>query len=120
MVPSVAEGLSLGDQPFDVLLNTFGGGSVPEESYGLVRPGGRLVTLAQLFDQSLADTHEIRGIFFVVSPNPSELRHLAGLANEGKLRPVIAQTFPLAQAADAYGSPPTPRRPGKTVLIVRS
>lgn len=119
VVPSVAEGLSRGDQPFDVLLNTFGG-PVPAESYGLVRPGGRLATLAQPFDQSLADIHGIRGIFFVVSPNPDELRHIAGLANEGELRPVIAQTFALADAAVAYGPSPTPRRPGKTVLVVRS
>lgn len=119
VVPSVAEGLSPGDQPFDVLLNTFGG-PVPAASYGLVRPGGRLVTLSQPFDQSLADAHGIRGIFFVVSPNPDELRHIAGLADEGELRPVIAQTFPLAEAAVAYGPPPVPRRPGKTVLVVRS
>jgi NADPH:quinone reductase-like Zn-dependent oxidoreductase len=85
-----------------------------------VRPEGRLVTLSQPFDQSLADTHEIRRIFFEVSPNPDELRHIAGLANEGELRPVIAQTFPLSQAAVAYGPPPTPRRPGETVLVVRS
>jgi NADPH:quinone reductase-like Zn-dependent oxidoreductase len=120
VVPSVTEGLSPGDQPFDVLLDTFGGGQVPAESYGLVRPGGRLVTLAQPLDQSLADAHGIRGIFFVVSPNPDELRHLADLADEGELRPVIAQTFPLTEAAVAYGPAPTPRRPGKTVLLVRS
>lgn len=119
VVRSVAEGLSPGDQPFDVLLNTFGG-PVPTESYGLVRSGGRLVTLAQPFDQSLADTHRIRGIFFVVSPDPDELRRIAGMADKGELRPVIAQTFPLAEAAIAYGPPPTPRRPGKTVLVVRS
>lgn len=119
VVPSAAEGLSPGDQSFDVLLNTFGG-PVPAESYGLVRPGGRLVTLAQPFDQSSADTHGIRGIFFVVSPNADELRQIAALADQGQLRPVIAQTFPLAEAAVAYGPPPTPRRPGKTVLVVRS
>ncbi len=119
VVPSVPESLSPGDQPFDILLNTFGG-PVPAESYGLVRRGGRLVTLAQPFDQSLADAHGIQGIFFVVSPNPDELRHIAGLADEGELRPVVAQTFPLAEAAVAYGPPPTPRRPGKTVLVVRS
>lgn len=120
VVPSVAEGFSPGDQPFDVLLDTFGGGQVPAESYGLLTPGGRLVTLAQPLDQSLADARGIRGIFFVVSPNPDELREIASLADEGELRPVIAQTFPLAEAAIAYGPLPTPRRPGKTVLVVRS
>ena len=119
VVPSVAEALSPGDPPFDALLNTFGG-PVPVESYGLVRPGGRLVTLAQPFDQSKADAQGIRGIFFVVTPNPDELHQIAGLAGQGELRAVIAQTFPLAEAPVAYGPPPTPRRPGKTILVVRS
>lgn len=118
VVRSVPEGLG-GGEPFDVVFNTFGG-PVPTESYGLVRSGGRLVTLSQPFDQSLADAKGIRGIFFVVSPNADQLRHLADLAGRGQLRPVIARTFPLEEAATAYGPPPTPRRPGKTVLVVRS
>jgi hypothetical protein len=32
---------------------------------------------------------------------------------------VIARTLPLADAALAYGPPPAPRRPGKTVLVVQ-
>jgi NADPH:quinone reductase-like Zn-dependent oxidoreductase len=117
VVPSVSVALSPGEPLFDVLLNTFGG-PVPMESYGLVRPGGRLVTLAEPLDQSVAERHGVQGIFFVVSSDPGELRRIADLADEGKLRPVIARTFPLAEAAVAYGPPPTPRRPGKTVLVV--
>jgi len=66
----------------------------------------------------VAERHGVQGIFFVVSSDPGELRRIADLADEGKLRPVIARTFPLAEAAVAYGPPPTPRRPGKTVLVV--
>jgi NADPH:quinone reductase-like Zn-dependent oxidoreductase len=117
VVPSVSVALSPGEPLFDVLLNTFGG-PVPMESYGLVRPGGRLVTLAEPLDQSVAERHGVQGIFFVVSSDPGELRRIADLADEGKLRPVIARTFPLAEAAVAYGPPPTPMRPGKTVLVV--
>lgn len=62
----------------------------------------------------------VRGIFFVVSANADELRQIADLADQGQLRPIVAQTFPLAEAAVAYGPPPTPRKPGKTVLVVRS
>ena len=119
VVPSVSAALSPGEPLFDVVLNTFYG-PVPVESYGLVRPGGRLVTLAQPLDQSMAESHGIQGIYFVVSSDPDELRRIADFADEGKLRPVIAQTFPLAEAAVAYGRPPTPRRPGKTVLVVQS
>jgi NADPH:quinone reductase-like Zn-dependent oxidoreductase len=118
VVRSVSAALSPGGPLFDVLLNTFGG-PVPEESYGLVRPGGRLVTLAEPPDQSMTERHAIQGIFFIVASDRDELRRIADLAEKGELRTVIARTLPLADAAIAYGPPPAPRRPGKTVLVVR-
>jgi NADPH:quinone reductase-like Zn-dependent oxidoreductase len=118
VVPSVSAALSPGEPPFDVLLNTFGG-PVPVESYGLVRPGGRLVSLAQPPDQSMAERDGIQGIYFVVASDPDELRRIADLDEQGELRPVIARTLPLADASIAYRPPPAPRRPGKTVLVVR-
>lgn len=118
VVASVPAALAPGEAPFDVLLNTFGG-PVPLESYGLVRPGGRLVTLAEPPDASLAERHGIQAMFFVVAPDPGELRHIADLAERGELRPVIARTLPLADAATAYTPAPAPHRPGKTVLVVR-
>jgi len=119
VVPSVSAAASPDEPLFDVLLNTFPG-PVPVESYGLVRPGGRLVTLAQPPDQSVAERHGIQGIFFIVASDPEELRHIADLAERGELRPVVARTLPLAAATTAYGPPPAPRRPGKTVMVVRS
>jgi NADPH:quinone reductase-like Zn-dependent oxidoreductase len=118
VVPSVSAAISPGEPLFDVLLNTFGG-PVPEESYGLVQPGGRLVTLAEPPDQSMAERHAIQGIFFIVASDRDELRRIADLAEQGELRPVIARTLPLADASIAYGPSPAPRRPGKTVLVVR-
>ena len=118
VVRSVSSALSPGEPLFDVLLNTFGG-PVPEESYGLVRPGGRLVTLAEPPDQSMTERHAIQGIFFIVASDRDELRRIADLAEQGELRAAIARTLPLADAAIAYGPPPAPRRPGKTVLVVR-
>ena len=118
VVPSVAAALSPGEPLFDVLLNTFPG-PVPEESYGLVRRGGRLVTLAQPPDQSMAERHGIQGIFFIVASDPEELQRIADRAEASELRPVVARTLPLADASTAYGPAPAPRRPGKTVLAVR-
>lgn len=118
VVPSVSGALSRGEPLFDVLLNTFRG-PIPTESFGLLRPGGRLVTLAQPVDQSTAESHGIHGIFFVVASDRDELRRIADLAEHGDLRPIIALTLPLAEAAVAYGPPPAIRRPGKTVLVVR-
>jgi NADPH:quinone reductase-like Zn-dependent oxidoreductase len=118
VVPSVPAALPPDEPLFDVLLDTFGG-PVPVESYGLVRPGGRLVTLAQPPDQSMTERRGIKGIFFIVASDPDELRRIADLAEQGQLRPVIARTFPLADASIAYGPPPAPRPPGKTVMVVR-
>ena len=118
VVPSVSAALSPGESLFDVLLNTFSG-PVPVESYGLVRQEGRLVTLSQPLDEAMAERHGIQGIFFVVASDPDELRHIANLAHQGGLRPIVARTLPLADASIAYGPPVAPRRPGKTVLMVR-
>jgi len=118
VVRSVEEARPPGAAPFDVVVNTFSG-PVPPASYEVLRRGGRLVTLSGPVDASRAEAAGIEGTFFVVAPDPGALRHLGALADRGELRPVVARTLPLAEAAAAYGPAPTPRRPGKTVLVVR-
>jgi len=58
-------------------------------------------------------------MFFVVTPDPAELAKLAELVDDGRLRPVISQAFPLRDGRRAYESGARARPPGKTVLIVR-
>jgi NADPH:quinone reductase-like Zn-dependent oxidoreductase len=58
-------------------------------------------------------------MFFVVTPDPGELAQLAKLVDEGRLRTVVSQSFPLRDGRLAYESGGRPRPPGKTVLIVR-
>lgn len=89
------------------------------DSYRLLRPGGQLVTLGAPPDQDLAARHQVAASFFVVTPDRAELVRLAQLVDEGLLRPVIAQTFPLSDGQRAYASGGEPRPPGKTVLVVR-
>jgi NADPH:quinone reductase-like Zn-dependent oxidoreductase len=57
--------------------------------------------------------------FFVVQPDREELARLAALTDEGRLRPVVSQTFPLSEGRQAYASRTQDRPPGKTVLLVR-
>ena len=103
---------------FDVVIDTIGG-AVLDGSYGLLRQGGRLVTLGAPPDQELAARYKLQAMFFVVEPDASELAKLAEMAGTGRLRPVISQTFPLAEGQQAFESGAAPRPPGKTVLIVR-
>jgi NADPH:quinone reductase-like Zn-dependent oxidoreductase len=103
---------------FDVVIDTVGG-AVLNRSYGLLRQGGRLVTLGAPPDQELAARYKVQAMFFVVEPDADELARLAEMAGTEGLRPVISQTFPLAEGRQAFESGAAPRPPGKTVLIVR-
>jgi NADPH:quinone reductase-like Zn-dependent oxidoreductase len=103
---------------FDVVIDTVGG-AVLEASYGLLREGGRLVTLSAPPDQDLAGRYKVRAMTFVVEQNPRELADLAEMAGTGRLRAVISQTFTLAEGQKAFESGREARRPGKTVLVVR-
>ena len=70
---------------FNVVVETSAGGAVLDGSYGLLREGGRLVTLGAPPDQGLGGQVQVHAMFFVVEPDASELARLAGLASAGKL-----------------------------------
>ncbi|WP_432988337.1 NADP-dependent oxidoreductase [Dactylosporangium sp. CA-233914] len=103
----------------DVVVDTVGGSTLAR-SYPVLRPGGRLVTLGAPPDRELAAAHGVHAMFFVVRPDRTQLGRLAALADAGRLRPVVSSTFPLADGRAAYAGGTRPRKPGKTVLIVRS
>jgi NADPH:quinone reductase-like Zn-dependent oxidoreductase len=103
---------------FDVVVDTVGG-AVLDASYDLLRRGGRLVTLGAPPAQDKAAARGAHAMFFVVTPDAAALAKLAGLADEGKLRAVVSQTFPVSDGRRAYESGREARPPGKTVLIVR-
>jgi NADPH:quinone reductase-like Zn-dependent oxidoreductase len=114
--------ISSGEGPvpggFDVIIDTVGG-AVLDASYGLLRAGGRLVTLSAPPSQERAKEHDVHAMFFVVTPDPGELAQLAKLVDEGHLRTVLSQSFPLRDGRLAFESAGRPRPPGKTVLVVR-
>ena len=104
---------------YDVVLDTVGGETL-ELSYPLLRPGGRLVTLAVPPSVEQAARYQATAMFFIVTPDRNELAELAELVDCGALKVTIAATFPLAEGRAAFESGRLRRRPaGKTVLIVR-
>ena len=115
-VSAGGEGLAPGR--FDVVIDTVGG-AVLDASYELMRSGGRLVTLSAPPSQERARESGVHAMFFVVTPDPGELAQLAKLVDEGRLRAVVSQSFPLSDGRRAYESAGRPRPPGKTVLLVR-
>jgi len=82
----------------------------------LIRPGGRLVSIAA--DPPAEIAARLDTSYFVVEPDPGQLEEILGLAAAGVLRPAIDSTFPLSEAARAFERVATAGTRGKVVLEV--
>lgn len=104
---------------YDVVIDTIGGQTL-ERSLGIVRPGGRLVTLSAPPPQGRAEALQIEAIFFIVVPDRGQLNRLTELVDGSKLHVAIAASYPLTEGRAAFEIGRAPRRrPGKTVITVR-
>ncbi|HKT04935.1 MAG TPA: NADP-dependent oxidoreductase [Rugosimonospora sp.] len=103
----------------DVVLDTLGG-EVTTRSLSTLRPGGILVLIVGAGAAStLAPAAAERGVRvagLLVEPDHAGLAELSRLVQDGQLRPAVAATFPLAQAAQAHELGETNRTAGKIVL----
>ncbi len=95
----------------DVVFDTVGGETL-DRSWGVLKPGGRLVTVA---DPGETTDERSRAAYFIVEPNRTQLAEIARLIETGALRPVVGAVFPLAEARQAYQHKPNH---GKVVLRV--
>jgi NADPH:quinone reductase-like Zn-dependent oxidoreductase len=120
VIDTRTESFAHGGGVYDVVIDTVGGEAL-EQSFQILRRGGRLVTIAGTPAPGKADEYGITATFFLVRSNLDQLTKLAVLADSGQLHVEIAQTFPLSQGREAYESGQLQsRRPGKTIIVVRS
>jgi len=96
----------------DAVFDTVGGDTL-RRSWGVLRPGGRLVTIAASEEGS--QDERTRAAFFIVEPRRAELEEVARLIDAGEVRPVGGAAFSLADALLAYRHKPAR---GKVVLRV--
>jgi NADPH:quinone reductase-like Zn-dependent oxidoreductase len=104
----------------DVVLDLVGG-ETGERALPTLRDGGLFVTVPsgagiERLRELAAGRVRVTGI--LVEPDRLGLETLAGLVAEGALRPHVAETFPLADAARAHELGETGRTQGKLVLTV--
>lgn len=101
----------------DVVFDTVGGETL-ERSWGVLKSGGRLITVATQSESS-AD-QRVRDAFFIMEPNRAQLVEIARLIDAGELRaPTVAAVFGLAQAREAYARAQQGHLGGKIALRVR-
>lgn len=104
----------------DVVLDTISG-DYPARSLRTLRPGGRLISLLPFPAEVTAEAARlgVSAEIMLVEADHAGMNAIAALVTEGKLRPVIAGTFPLAEAAKAHALGDTRHVAGKLVLTMR-
>lgn len=102
----------------DVVLDAAGVGDALDRSWGVLKKGGMLISLARPLDQKQAEAHGVRALFFIVQTNRAELERIAELIDAGAIRPLVSEVLPLAQASHAYEHKQGGRTPGKIVLQI--
>jgi NADPH:quinone reductase-like Zn-dependent oxidoreductase len=101
----------------DVVLDSIGG-ATRERSWQVLKPTGILVSLTAPIPEGEAAAQSRRGLFFIVEPNREQLGEIAALIDSGAIRPVIAETIPLAKAREAFERGVAGHTRGKLVLQV--
>lgn len=96
----------------DLVFDTVGGETL-DRSWSVLRPGGKLVTVAASSESARSPRE--RDAFFIVEAKRDQLAEVARRIDAGELRPVVGAVFALSDGSRAYERKP-PR--GKTVLRV--
>lgn len=129
-------------QGYDVVLGTVKGDSI-EKSIGILKPGGRIVSLIGPLDAAfarakrlnfvltfvfglmsrkilrLAGKRQIAYSFLFVRPDGDQLKVIGDLLESGRIRPVIDKVFPFDQAREALDYLAQGRAKGKVVVKMR-
>ncbi len=101
----------------DVVMDSIGKDTLAR-SYGVVKKGGFIVSLVARPDPAELEKHGIRGAPMSVDPNSAELAEITKLIDEKKIKVVVSQILPLADAAKAQEQAATGHTRGKIVLKV--
>jgi NADPH:quinone reductase-like Zn-dependent oxidoreductase len=107
-------------EPVDLVYDLIGGDTALR-SLDVLRPDGLMICLpSAAAGDAMAAARErgMRATGMLVEPDGDGLAELAALVDAGRLRVVVAETFPLERAADAHRMGEQGRTAGKIVLTI--
>jgi len=102
----------------DLVLDTVGGDTL-DRSWQVLRRGGALISVVAEPPAAQTERFGVDAKFFIVEPNRGQLIELAKLVDDGSLKPIVSETYPLSAARRAYESGSRGHLRGKIVLSVR-
>lgn len=101
----------------DVVFDTLGG-DIQESSWSVLKRDGILVSIVSPPSADKAKEMGVRSGFVFIEPSATILEQLAGLIDEGKVRPVVGAEFALKDIAKAHALSESGHSVGKIVLYV--
>ena len=101
----------------DVVLDTIGGDTLAR-SYDVVRQGGRLISIVEKPSAEKMKALGIKGLYFIVEPNRTQLEEIGRLIDTGRLRVILDSVLPLEQTRQAFEQGLKDHSRGKIVLRV--
>lgn len=104
---------------FDVVIDTVGGENL-DKAYGIVKNGGRLVTIPSQPDEEKAKAKNIQAIYFISTTEPDQLEKIAALAVEGKVRIMVTEILPFTNQGirEAHSISESGHARGKIVISI--
>jgi NADPH:quinone reductase-like Zn-dependent oxidoreductase len=127
---------------YDVVFDTLGG-EVLEKSIRVLKPGGKLISIAGLPDSDFAKElglsrilrlvmyfmsyrirekakrHHVSYSFLFMRPSGDQLREIGSLIDSGIIRPVVDRVFPFESTKEALAYVEKGRAKGKVIVKVR-
>ena len=101
--------------PVDLVFDTVGGDALAR-AFAVVRPGGRIVSVAE--EPPETGRRDVTALYFVVEQSGDQLAELAGLIDAGRFLPEVDSVYPLADAAAAFTRVHERGKHGKVVLEI--
>ncbi len=106
-------------EPVDVVIDAVGGDTL-ERSFGVLKPGGMLVSSVSQPNADQARRHSLTARFILVDVTTRTLTQIAALIDRGDLKTHVGPVLPLSEARQAHEMLDglRLRAPGKIVLTV--
>jgi NADPH:quinone reductase-like Zn-dependent oxidoreductase len=102
----------------DVVLDTVGGDTF-ERSWGVLKPGGFLVTTVANIPEGEPEKRGVRAKRVATQSDGKELAQIAAIIDERKIKPIVTTVLPLEDARKAHEMSETLHTRGKIVLRIR-
>lgn len=101
----------------DVVFDTMGG-ETQERSWGVLKPGGILVSVVNPATGQAAEAHGARGTFFSANSSAEQLAEIGRMIDGGQVKTHVETILPLSEARQAHEMSQSGHTRGKIVLQV--